>query len=196
MGRMLLAGVLAATTVFSLAACAPPGTPTLTASGNGLAACLPDDTDDGFVELTLRNTGPDPIVVSGVSINPVMGAQLADSWLVATGGTASGSSDDGDTDGGNTDGGNTDRVDFFGGRFPPETSPAWDARVDAVGTAIPRGSSVLLALHVTRAAGVEGAAVNGASVSYTGSRGESLLATSGFYFAFDTPADGTCTAPE
>ena len=176
MGRMLLAGVLAATAVFSLAACAPPGTPTLTASGAGAAVCLPDDTNDGFLEVVLKNTGTDPIVVSGVSINPVMGTQLAGSWLVPSGGADIGA--------------------FYGGRFPPEASPEWDARVDAVGSSIPRGSSVLLALHITRAADVEGAAVNGASISYTGSRGESLIARADFYYAFDTPASGVCAPPE
>ncbi|WP_213813686.1 hypothetical protein [Glaciihabitans sp. dw_435] len=172
--RSLLA---ASAVALLLAGCAPTSTPTLTMGGSGISACLPGTSDDGFAEVPLKNTGPDPIVLSGTSINSVMGAHLASTWIVAP-------SDDEDTISG-----------LYAGTYPPTDSPEWSERVPAAGATIPPGDTVLLAMRITRGAGVTGASAQGGSVSYTGSRGESLLAQSTFYFGFDTPvAPAVCGA--
>lgn len=184
--RRLLA--IAAISVL-LAGCSPAEEEeTLVLEGAGLSACLPgEDSTTGFIAVPMSNTGESPIVLSGIAVGSVMGSQLSSSWVLPTGDDVPGS------DGSAADPLSTG-VTYFGPEAPGD-SAAWAARDRALGATIPAGTDVTLALEVVRPPDAPTAAVDGATVSYTGSGGGSLLATSGFYFQFAT-LNGACALPE
>ena len=171
--------VIAAVTLLLTGCVAPEEKPTLTAGGSSFGGCLPaGDSSVGYVAMPIENTGPDPIVLSGASINPVMGAQLVDSWILPI--VEGGAMSDGEA--------------YFGPTAPAD-SVAWDERETLLGATIPAGAKAMFALELANPSESDQAAVDGATISYTGSRGGSLLAKSGFYFGF-SPIDGGCFAPE
>jgi hypothetical protein len=169
-----------AAVVLSLAGCAAPHeTATLSVGGSDFGGCLPaGDPSVGYIAVPLENTGPDPIVLSGVSINSVMGAQLVGSWILPLA----------------EDGPASDGEAYFGPTAPAD-SRAWQNRESLLGATIPAGDKAMLALELTNPSESDQAAVDGATLYYTGSRGGSLLAKSGFYFGF-SPIDGGCFAPK